>query len=160
MPDEIVAKSATVHATVATHQLIAGEPVPITSGVVSFTPAAMSHDANTVYSATEVKGYLVNGVLRSHPHGGARGVQLLAGRYNVQISARSATARQTIIDCVPITVQAGQEINLATLMDDGGAPSSVPSPAPVPQPAGPAREWVAVDLGDGTAKIIERDKNE
>lgn len=159
MPDT-TSNYATVHANMATHQLIAGEPVPITSGVVSFIPAAMSHDANTVYSATEVKGYLVDGVLRSHPHGGARGVQLLAGRYNVQISARSATARQTIVDCIPITVQPGQEINLAALMDDGVSPSPVPSPAPVSQPAGPAREWVAVDLGDGTAKIIERDKNE
>lgn len=153
-------KYAIIHANLATHQLIAGESVPITSGVVSFIPAAMSHDATTVYSATEVKGYLVDGVLRSHPHGGARGVQLLAGRYDVQISARSATARQTIIDCVPITVQAGQEINLAALMDDGVSPSPAPSPVPVPQPSGPAREWVAVDLGDGTAKIIERDKNE
>lgn len=160
MPDETTAKYATVHANMATHQLIAGEPVPITSGVVSFTPSAMTHDATTVYSATEVKGYLVDGVLRSHPHGGARGVQLLAGRYDVQISARSATARQTIIDCATITVQAGQEINLAALMDDGVSPSPAPSPVPVPQPSGPAREWVAVDLGDGTAKIIERDKNE
>lgn len=157
MPDT-AAKYATVHANIATHQIIAGEPVPITSGVVSFTPSAMSHDANMVYSATEVKGYLVDGVLRSHPYGGARGVQLLAGRYDVQISARSATARQTIIDCVPITVQAGQEINLAALMDDGVSPSPTPSPDQVPQPAGQTREWVAVDLGDGTAKIIERDK--
>lgn len=157
MPDETTAKYATVHANMATHQLIGGEPVPITSGVVSFTPSAMSHDATTVYSATEVMGYLVDGVLRSHPHGGARGVQLLAGRYDVQISARSATARPTIIDCVPITVQAGQEINLATLIDDGVSPRPTPSPVPAPQPA---REWVAVDLGDGTAKIIERDKNE
>lgn len=153
-------KYAIIHANLATHQLIAGESVPITSGVVTFTPTSTSHDAQTVYTACEVKGYLVDGVLRTHAHGGARGVQLLAGRYDVQISARSATARQTIIDCVPITVQPGQEINLAALMDDGVSPSPAPSPAPVPQPAGPAREWVAVDLGDGTAKIIERDKNE
>lgn len=161
MPDEIAAKYATVHANMATHQLIAGEPVPITSGVVAFTPTSTSRDAQTVYTACEVKGYLVDGVLRTHPNGGARGVQLIApARYNVQVSARTGTARQIIIDCIPITVQPGQELNLATLMDDGVSPSPAPSPVPVPQPAGQAREWVAVDLGDGTAKIIERDKNE
>ena len=157
MPDT-TSNYATVHANMATHQLIAGEPVPITSGVVSFTPAAMSHDANTVYSATEVKGYLVDGVLRSHPHGGARGVQLIApAKYNVQVSARSGTARQIIIDCIPLTVQPGQEINLATAAGD--SINEVPNQTPQHQPATQSREWVAEDLGNGLARIIEKETN-
>lgn len=158
MPDT-TANYAVVHANLATHQLLAGEPVPITSGVVTFTPTSMSHDATTLYTACEVKGYLVDGVLRTHAHGGARGVQLIApARYNVQVYARTGTARQIIIDCVPITVQPGQEINLITGVGDGI--NEVPSRAPQNQPAAPAREreWVAEDLGNGLARIVEKEK--
>ena len=130
-------------------------------GVVAFTPTSTSRDAQTVYTACEVKGYLVDGVLRTHPNGGARGVQLIApARYNVQVSARTGTARQIIIDCIPITVQPGQELNLATLMDDGF------HRAPprhlfrfLSRLARLANGW-RLTWGDGTAKIIERDKNE
>lgn len=157
MPDT-AAKYATVHANMATHQLIAGEPVPITSGVVTFTPTSTSRDAQTVYTACEVKGYLVNGVLRTHANGGARGVQLIApARYNVQVSARTGTARQIIIDCIPITVQPGQTINLAT--EAGDSINEVPNQPPQHQPATHSREWVAEDLGNGLARIIEKEKN-
>lgn len=157
MPDT-AAKYATVHANLATHQLIAGEPVPITSGVVTFTPTSTSRDAQTVYTACEVKGYLINGVLRTHANGGARGVQLIApARYNVQVSARTGTARQIIIDCIPITVQPGQTINLAT--EAGDSINEVPNQAPQHQPATQSREWVAEDLGNGLARIIEKEKN-
>lgn len=155
MPDT-TANYATVHANLATHQLLAGEPVPITSGIVTFTPTSMSHDATTVYTACEVRGYLVDGVLRTHANGGARGVQLIApARYNVQVSARSGTARQIIIDCIPITVQPGQVVNLAEMT---GAPG-VQVPA-VPGPAAPSveKEWVAEDLGNGLARIVEKEK--
>lgn len=157
MPDT-TSNYATVHANMATHQIIAGEPVPITSGVVTFTPTSMSHDDTTVYTACEVKGYLVNGVLRTHANGGARGVQLIApARYNVQVSARTGTARQIIIGCIPITVQPGQEINLAT--SAGDSINEVPNQAPQHQPATHSREWVAEDLGNGLARIIEKEKN-
>ena len=157
MPDT-AAKYATVHANMATHQLIAGEPVPITSGVVTFTPTSMSHDDTTVYTACEVKGYLVNGVLRTHPNGGARGVQLIApARYNVQVSARSNSARQILIDCIPLTVQPGQEINFVTAAGD--SINEVPNQTPQHQPATHSREWVAEDLGNGLARIIEKEKN-
>lgn len=157
MPDTTT-KYATVHANMATHQLIAGEPAPITSGVVTFTPTSTSHDAQTVYTACEVKGYLVNGVLRTHAHGGARGVQLIApARYNVQVSARSGTARQIIIDCIPLTVQPGQEINIATAAGD--SINEVPNQNPQHQPATQSREWVAEDLGNGLARIVEKEKN-
>lgn len=155
MPDT-TANYATVHANLATHQLLAGESVPITSGIVTFTPTSMSHDATTVYTACEVRGYLIDGVLRTHPNGGARGVQLIApARYNVQVSARSGTARQIIIDCIPITVQPGQVVNLAEMT---GAPG-VQVPA-VPGPAVPSveKEWVAEDLGNGLARIVEKEK--
>lgn len=156
MPDETTAKYATVCANMATHQLIAGEPVPITSGVVTFTPTSTSRDAQTVYTACEVKGYLVDGVLRSHPHGGARGVQLIApARYNVQVSARSNSARQILIDCIPLTVQPGQEINLATAAGD--SINEVPNQTPQHQPATQSREWVAEDLGNGLARIVEKE---
>ena len=158
MPDETTAKYATVHANMATHQLIAGEPVPITSGVVTFTPTSTSHDAQTVYTACEVKGYLVNGVLRTHPNGGARGVQLIApARYNVQVSARSNSARQILINCIPLSVQPGQEINLATAAGD--SINEVPNQAPQHQPAAQARHWVAEDLGNGLARIVEKEGN-
>ncbi len=158
MPDTTTAKYATVHANMATHQLIAGEPVPITSGVVTFTPTSMSHDDTTVYTACEVKGYLVNGVLRTHPNGGARGVQLIApARYNVQVSARSNSARQILIDCIPLTVQPGQEINFVTAAGD--SINEVPNQTPQHQPATHSREWVAEDLGNGLARIIEKEKN-
>lgn len=158
MPDETTAKYATVHANMATHQLLAGEPAPITSGVVTFTPTSMSHDDTTVYTACEVKGYLVNGVLQTHANGGARGVQLIApARYNVQVSARSNSARQIIIDCVPLTVQPGQEINLATAAGD--SINEVPNQTPQHQPAAQSREWVAEDLGNGLARIVEKEKN-
>ena len=157
MPDT-AAKYAIVHANMATHQLIDGEPVPITSGVVTFTPTSTSRDSQTVYTACEVKGYLVDGVLRSHPHGGARGVQLIApARYNVQVSARTGTVRQIIIDCIPITVQPGQTINLATAAGD--SINEVPNQAPQHQPATQSRHWVAEDLGNGLARIIEKEKN-
>ena len=150
------AKYATVHANMATHQLLAGEPAPITSGVVTFTPTSMSHDDTTVYTACEVKGYLVNGVLRTHPNGGTRGVQLIApARYNVQVSARSNSARQILIDCIPLTVQPGQEINLATAAGD--SINEVPNQAPQHQPAAQARHWVAEDLGNGLARIVEKE---
>lgn len=155
MPDT-TANYATVHANLATHQLLAGEPVPITSGIVTFTPTSMSHDATTVYTACEVRGYLVDGVLRTHANGGARGVQLIApARYNVQVSARSGTARQIIIDCIPITVQPGQVVNLAEMTGAPGA--QVPA---VPGPAAPSveKEWVAEDLGNGLARIVEKEK--
>ena len=117
-----------------------------------------SHDAQTVYTACEVKGYLVNGVLRTHPNGGARGVQLIApARYNVQVSARTGTARQIIIDCIPITVQPGQTINLAT--EAGDSINEVPNQAPQHQPAAQARYWVAEDLGNGLARIVEKEGN-
>lgn len=149
---------ATVHANMATHQLLAGEPAPITSGVVTFTPTSTSHDAQTVYTACEVKGYLVDGVLRTHAHGGARGVQLIApAKYNVQVSARSGTARQIIIDCIPLTVQPDQEINLATAAGD--SINEVPNQTPQNQPATHSREWVAEDLGNGLARIVEKEKN-
>lgn len=149
-------KYAIVHANLATHQLIAGEAVPITSGVVTFTPTSTSHDAQTVYTACEVKGYLVNGALRTHAHGGARGVQLIApARYNVQVSARTATSRQIIIDCIPITVQPGQEINLATAAGD--SINEVPNQAPQHQPTAQTRHWVAEDLGNGLARIVEKE---
>lgn len=158
MPDENTAKYATVHANMATHQILAGEPAPITSGVVTFTPTSMSHDDTTVYTACEVKGYLVNGVLRTHANGGARGVQLIApARYNVQVSARTGTARQIIIDCIPVAVQPGQTINLAT--EAGDSINEVPNQAPQHQPATQSREWVAEDLGNGLARIIEKEKN-
>nr|DAV00956.1 MAG TPA: hypothetical protein [Caudoviricetes sp.] len=149
---------ATVHANMATHQLLAGEPAPITSGIVTFTPTSMSHDDTTVYTACEVKGYLVNGILRTHANGGARGVQLIApARYNVQVSARTGTARQIIIDCIPLTVQPGQEINLAAAAGD--SINEVPNQNPQHQPATPSREWVAEDLGNGLARIVEKEKN-
>ena len=149
-------KYAIIHANLATHQLIAGESVPITSGVVSFIPAAMSHDANTVYTACEVKGYLVNGVLRTHAHGGARGVQLIApARYNVQVSARTATSRQIIIDCIPITVQPGQEINLATAI---GGQDINPADTPAP-PSTRRAAFRVVDAGNGLGRLIEVEEN-
>lgn len=151
---------ATVHANMATHQLLAGEPAPITSGIVTFTPTSMSHDDSTVYTACEVKGYLVNGVLRTHANGGARGVQLIApARYNVQVSARTGTARQIIIDCIPITVQPGQTINLAT--EAGDSINEVPNhpPAHSHQPSAQAKHWVAEDLGNGLARIVEKETN-
>ena len=152
------AKYATVYANMATHQLIAGEPAPITSGVVTFTPTSTSHDSNTVYTACEVKGYLVDGVLRTHAHGGARVVQLIApARYNVQVSARTGTARQIIIDCIPLTVQPGQEINLATAAGD--SINEVPNQNTQHQPASQSREWVAEDLGNGLARIVEKETN-
>ena len=158
MPDETTAKYATVHANMATHQLIAGEPVPITSGVVTFTPTSTSRDAQTVYTACEVKGYLVDGVLCTHAHGGARGVQLIApARYNVKVSARSNSARQILINCLPLTVQPGQEINLATVAGD--SINEVPNQTPQHQSATHSREWVAEDLGNGLARIIEKEKN-
>lgn len=157
MPDTTV-KYATVYANMATHQLLAGEPAPITSGVVTFTPTSMSHDDTTVYTACEVKGYLVNGVLRTHAAGGARGVQLIApARYNVKVSARTGTARQIIIDCIPITVQPGQTINLATAAGD--SINEVPNQAPQHQPATQSRHWVAEDLGNGLARIVEKETN-
>lgn len=157
MPDTTT-KYAAVYANMATHQLIAGEPVPITSGVVTFTPTSTSHDSDTVYTACEVKGYLVDGILRTHAHGGARGVQLIApARYNVQVSARSGTARQIIIDCIPLTVQPGQEINLATAVGD--SINEVPNQTPQHQPATQSREWVAEDLGNGLARIVEKETN-
>ena len=144
MPDTTT-KYAAVYANMATHQLIAGEPVPITSGVVTFTPTSTSHDSDTVYTACEVKGYLVDGILRTHAHGGARGVQLIA------------PARQIIIDCIPLTVQPGQEINLATAAGD--SINEVPNQTPQHQPATQSREWVAEDLGNGLARIVEKETN-
>lgn len=153
---ETTTKCATVHANLATHQLLAGEPAPITSGVVTFTPTSMSHDETTVYTACEVKGYLVNGVLRTHANGGTRGVQLIApARYNVQVSARSNSARQILIDCIPLTVQPGQEINLATAAGD--SINEVPNQTPQHQPTAQTRHWVAEDLGNGLARIVEKE---
>ena len=153
---ETTTKYATVHANLATHQLLAGEPAPITSGVVTFTPTSTSHDDTTVYTACEVKGYLVDGVLRTHAHGGARGVQLIApARYTVQVSARSNSARQILIDCIPLTVQPGQEINLATAAGD--SINEVPNQAPQHQPPAQTRHWVAEDLGNGLARIVEKE---
>lgn len=149
---------ATVHANMATHQLLAGEPAAITSGIVTFTPTSMSHDNTTVYTACEVKGYLVNGVLRTHANGGTRGVQLIApARYNVQVSVRTATYRQIIIDCIPLTVQPGQEINLATAAGD--SINEVPNQTPQHQPPPQTRHWVAEDLGNGLARIVEKEQN-
>lgn len=155
MPDT-TAKYAAVHANLATHQLLAGEPVPITSGIVTFTPTSMSHDATTLYTACEVKGYLVDGVLRSHAYGGARGVQLIApAKYNVQVSARSSGTRPIIINCIPITVQPGQEINLVTAI---GGQEIDPADTSAP-PSARRTAFRVVDAGNGLGRLIEVEEN-
>ena len=92
MPDipvaEPSARYAAIHANFATHQALAGLPALVTSGVVLFTPSCVAHDETTIFTPCAVRGFLVNGELRSHPRGGERGVQLLApARYTVKVSA-------------------------------------------------------------------------
>ena len=146
MPDtpvEATARYATVHANFATHQALAGLPALVTSGVVLFTPCA-------------VRGFLVNGELRSHPRGGEKGVQLLApARYTVKVSTLGESGRQVILDLLTLDVKPGQVVNLAEMT---GAPG-LKNPA-APGPAAPAveKEWVAEDLGDGLARIVEKEK--
>lgn len=160
MPDipvaEPSARYATVHANFATHQALAGLPALVTSGVVLFTPSCMAHDETTIFTPCAVRGFLVNGELRSHPRGGERGVQLLApARYGVRASAIGESGRQVILDLLSLDVQPGQVVNLAEMT---GVPGVKVPAAPGPAAPGVEKEWVAVDLGDGTAKIIERDK--
>lgn len=162
MPDipvaEPSARYATVHANFATHQALAGLPALVTSGVVLLTPSCMAHDETTIFTPCAVRGFLVNGELRSHPRGGERGVQLLApARYGVKVSAIGESGRQVILDLPTLDVQPGQIVNLAEMT---GAPGVKAPPAPGPAAPNAEKEWVAIDLGDGTAKIIERDKNE
>lgn len=160
MPDipvaEPSARYAAIHANFATHQALSGLPVLVTSGVVSFTPSCVAHDETTIFTPCAVRGFLVNGELRSHPRGGERGVQLLApARYTVKVSAIGESGRQVILDLPTLDVQPGQVVNLSGMT---GVPGVKVPAAPGPAAPSVEKEWVAVDLGDGTAKIIERDK--
>lgn len=60
-----------------THQQKYGTQVPAT-GTVTFTPTSYATDQATVYVPGARTAYLVDGVLREEPHGGAEGVLLLA----------------------------------------------------------------------------------
>jgi len=60
-----------------THQQKYGTQVPAT-GTVTFTPTSYATDQATVYVPGARTAYLVDGVLREEPHGGAEGILLLA----------------------------------------------------------------------------------
>lgn len=128
----------------------------MTSGVVLFTPSCVAHDETTIFTPCAVRGFLVNGELRSHPRGGEKGVQLLApARYGVKVSAIGESGRQVILDLLTLDVQPGQIVNLAEMTDAPGM--KVPA-APGPAAPNVEREWVAEDLGNGLARIVEKEK--
>lgn len=161
MPDipvaEPSARYATVHANFATHQALAGLPALVTSGVVLFTPSCVAHDETTIFTPCAVRGFLVNGELRSHPRGGEKGVQLLApARYTVKVSAIGESGRQVILDLLTLDVQPGQVVNLAEMT---GAPGVQVPAAPGPAAPSVEKEWVAEDLGNGLARIVEKEKS-
>ena len=147
---------AAVHANFATHQALAGLPALVTSGVVLFTPSCVAHDETTIFTPCAVRGFLVNGELRSHPRGGEKGVQLLApARYTVKVSAIGESGRQVILDLLTLDVQPGQVVNLAEMT---GVPGVKVPAAPGPAAPGVEKEWVAEDLGNGLARIVEKEK--
>lgn len=148
MPDipaaEPSARYATVNANFATHQALAGLPALVTSGVVLFTPSRVAHDETTIFTPCDVRGFLVNGELRSHPRGGEKGIQLLApARYTVKVSAIGESGRQVILDLLMLDVQPGQVVNLAEMT---GAPGAKIPAAPDPAAPSVEKEWVAEDL--------------
>lgn len=161
MPDIPVAETsaaryATVHANFATHQALAGLPALVTSGVVLFTPSCVAHDETTIFTPCAVRGFLVNGELRSHPRGGEKGIQLLApARYAVKVSAIGESGRQVILDLLTLDVKPGQVVNLAEMT---GAPGMKVPDAPGPAAPVVEKEWVAEDLGTGLARIVEKEK--
>ena len=72
-----MAKYAHITGRFKTHQQKYGTQVPAT-GTVTFTPTSYATDQETVYVPGARTAYLVDGVLREEPHGGAEGVLLLA----------------------------------------------------------------------------------
>jgi hypothetical protein len=72
-----MAKYAHITGRFKTHQQKYGTQVPAT-GTVTFTPTSYATDHETVYVPGARTAYLVDGVLREEPHGGAEGVLLLA----------------------------------------------------------------------------------
>lgn len=151
------ARWCTVHANFATHQALAGLPALVTSGVVLFTPSCVAHDETIIFTPCAVRGFLVNGELRSHPRGGEKGIQLLApARYTVKVSAIGESGRQVILDLLTLDVQPGQVVNLAEMT---GVPGVKVPAAPGPAAPSVEKEWVAEDLGNGLARIVEKEKN-
>ena len=151
------ARWCTVHANFATHQALAGLPALVTSGVVLFTPSCVAHAETTIFTPCAVRGFLVNGELRSHPRGGEKGIQLLApARYTVKVSAIGESGRQVILDLLTLDVQPGQVVNLAEMT---GVPGVKVPAAPGPAAPSVEKEWVAEDLGNGLARIVEKEKN-
>lgn len=151
------ARWCTVHANFATHQALAGLPALVTSGIVLFTPSCVAHNETTIFTPCAVRGFLVNGELRSHPRGGEKGIQLLApARYTVKVSAIGESGRQVILDLLTLDVQPGQVVNLAEMT---GVPGVKVPAAPGPAAPSVEKEWVAEDLGNGLARIVEKEKN-
>ena len=104
-----------------THQQKYGTQVPAT-GTVTFTPTSYATDQETVYVPGARTAYLVDGVLREEPHGGAEGILLLAPgegmepstwAYKVTGSLRDERGNPVPFPPGFLEVTAGEAIDLA-----------------------------------------------
>ena len=104
-----------------THQQKYGTQVPAT-GTVTFTPTSYATDKDTVYVPGGRTAYLVDGVLREEPHGGAEGILLLAPgegmepstwAYKVIASLRDERRNPVVFPPGYLEVSAGETVDLA-----------------------------------------------
>ncbi|WP_298594879.1 hypothetical protein, partial [uncultured Rothia sp.] len=77
-------------------------------------------------------------------------------RYSVKVSAIGESGRQVILDLITLDVQPGQVVNLAEMT---GVPGVKVPAAPGPAAPSVEKEWVAEDLGNGLARIVEKEKS-
>ncbi len=104
-----------------THQQKYGTQVPAT-GTVTFTPTSYATDKDTVYVPGGRTAYLIDGVMREEPHGGAEGILLLAPgdgmepstwAYKVTASLRDERRNPVVFPPGYLEVSAGETVDLA-----------------------------------------------
>ena len=105
-----------------THQQKYGTQVPAT-GTVTFTPTSYATDKDTVYVPGGRTAYLIDGVMREEPHGGAEGILLLAPgegvepstwAYKVTASLRDERRNPVAFPPGYLEISAGETVDLAS----------------------------------------------